>query len=140
MLAPVAFVVTSPPHPNTVIAVVVVLPLVPLISITVRPRAKRASKSGQIHVPTVPPATVPEPRPRARERRFTARTAETAARCRRIERERTALTLTSQKTQKDQPGGGWSFCKTLVLGNGGTSKNRLIPVWRSRHHQSSRYQ
>ena len=25
------------------------------------------------------------------------------------------LTLTTLKTQKDQPGGGWSFCKTLVL-------------------------
>ena len=60
------------------IRVVVVLPLVPLISATRRPWAKVDRSDGSRASPTLPPATVPLPRPSARERRLVIVSASTA--------------------------------------------------------------
>src|ERR1035437_2176562 len=115
MFAPVALVATSLPQPAAVMALVVVLPLVPLTRITRREVASWSSRSGQMAKPTRPPATVPLPRPLTRESQFTTSTATRATRARSERLGVMVFTLTTRKHKRANRGGGWPFCKTFAL-------------------------
>src|SRR5665213_3285225 len=119
MFDPVSLVATGPPQPVAIMAVVVVFPLVPLTSTTSRPRARFSRRSGAIVRPTRPPMTVPEPREATRERILTARTATFATSSRKLVSRGIEPTLTTQKTQKDQPGGWLVLLQSILTTQGG---------------------